>query len=93
MLGFHKIHLTTYQTGGVINIFASVKFWPWLRPWYQWKERCYQSIGKQIWISSEVNVPVGTWIFLFHGWIRAVVPNRGAIYNTQGCFCIFQYII
>ena len=24
MLGFHKIHLTTYQTGDVINIFASV---------------------------------------------------------------------
>jgi len=34
ILGIHKIHLTTYQTGDVINIFASVKIWPWPpRPW------------------------------------------------------------
>jgi len=26
MLGLHKLHLTTYQAGDVINIFASVKF-------------------------------------------------------------------
>jgi len=25
MLGLHKLHLTTYQAGDVINIFASVK--------------------------------------------------------------------
>jgi len=25
ILGIHKIHLITYQTGDVINIFASVK--------------------------------------------------------------------
>jgi len=32
MLGLHKLHLTTFQTVDVINIFASVKNWPWLRP-------------------------------------------------------------
>jgi len=34
MLGCHKMLLTTYQTGDVINIFAWVKIWPWLQPWY-----------------------------------------------------------
>jgi len=33
MLGLHKLHLTTISAGNVINIFASVKIWPWLRPW------------------------------------------------------------
>jgi len=34
MLGLHKVHLTTYQTGDV-NISASLKtLTPWLRPWW-----------------------------------------------------------
>jgi len=28
MLGFHKLYFTTYPTGDVINIFASVKIDP-----------------------------------------------------------------
>jgi len=28
MLGLHKLHLTTNQTGDVINIFASIKICP-----------------------------------------------------------------
>jgi len=33
MLGLYKLHLRTYPTGHVINVFASAKIWPWLRPW------------------------------------------------------------
>ena len=35
VLGLHKLHLTTYQAGDVINIFASVKIWLWLWPWFE----------------------------------------------------------
>jgi len=34
MLRLYKLYLTTFPTGGVINIFVSVKFLPWLRPCY-----------------------------------------------------------
>ena len=35
MLGLHKLHLTTYQAGDVINILASVKIGLWLWPCFE----------------------------------------------------------
>jgi len=35
MLGLHKLHLTTCQASDMINIFALVKIWLWLRPCFE----------------------------------------------------------
>jgi len=32
MLGLYKLHLKTFPTGDVVNMFAAVKILPWLRP-------------------------------------------------------------
>ena len=50
MLGLHTLHFTTSQTGYVINIFASIKNWPWLRPrnWSDWTSGVGQKIRLQL---------------------------------------------
>jgi len=50
MLCFHKLHLATFPTGDVVNIFASVKIWPWpqLRPWCLWCNARTRAIGRKV---------------------------------------------